>query len=179
MTIPNAITILRILLVPPFVIVLLRGQYGGALGIFALAAISDAVDGYIARRYLQKSRIGAFLDPLADKLLAGTAFILLALRHIIPDWLAVIVVSREFVILFGLFLLTVVHAPIQIAPSRMGKLNTAFQLTTVCLCLLANVPGLTLSPAFDTALSVLFALTGATTAVSGLQYLLRGLRLMA
>jgi cardiolipin synthase len=138
MTIPNAITILRILLVPPFVIVLLRGQYGSALGIFALAAISDAVDGYIARRYLQKSRIGAFLDPLADKLLAGTAFILLAVRHIIPDWLAVIVVSREFVILFGLFLLTVVHAPIQIAPSRMGKLNTAFQLSTVCLCLLAN-----------------------------------------
>jgi cardiolipin synthase len=179
MTIPNAIPILRILLVPPFVIVLLRGHYGGALGIFVLAAISDAVDGYIARRYRQKSRIGAFLDPLADKLLAGTAFILLALRHVIPDWLAVVVVSREFVILFGLFLLTVVNAPIRIAPSRMGKLNTFFQLVTICLCLLANMSALSFPPAFDTALAALFAATGATTAISGLQYLFRGLRQMA
>ncbi len=178
MTIPNAITILRILLVPPFVIYLLRGQYAGALAIFAFAGISDLIDGYIARRFRQQSKIGAFIDPLADKLLAGTAFVLLAAEKIIPDWLAVIVISREVVIVGGLYLLSLLGAQITIAPSRTGKLNTAVQLSTVCLCLLASVESLGISTGFDRFLEGLFLVTGVTTVVSGFQYLRRGLRMV-
>ncbi|MFQ5457027.1 MAG: CDP-diacylglycerol--glycerol-3-phosphate 3-phosphatidyltransferase [Myxococcota bacterium] len=178
MTVPNAITVLRILLVPPFVIYLLRGEYGGALAIFAVAAISDFVDGYVARRFRQRTSIGAFIDPLADKLLAGTAFVLLAYRQIIPDWLAVLVISREVVIVGGLYLLSLLGADIKIAPSRTGKMNTAVQLTTVCLCLLAHVEALPVPDALHRGLAPLFLLTGATTIVSGFQYLRRGLRMV-
>ena len=178
MTVPNAITVLRILLVPPFVIYLLRGHYAGALAIFALAAISDFVDGYIARRFRQRSSIGAFMDPLADKLLAGTAFVLLAMRHIIPDWLVVLVISREVVIVGGLYLLSLLGVDIKIAPSRIGKLNTAFQLTTVCLCLLGQVEALALPAAFHEALRALFVATGLMTILSGFQYLRQGLRMV-
>jgi cardiolipin synthase len=177
-TVPNAITILRILLVPPFVIFLLRGQFGGALAVFAVAGISDLIDGYVARRFRQQSKIGAFIDPLADKLLAGTAFVLLAMKSIIPDWLAVIVISREVVIVGGLYLLSLLGAQITIAPSRTGKLNTALQLGTVCLCLLANVEALDLPAAFGRFLNGLFLITSATTVVSGFQYLRRGLRMV-
>ena len=178
MTIPNAITVLRLLLVPPFVIYLLRGQYGGALAIFAVAGISDLVDGYVARRFGQQSKIGAFLDPLADKLLAGTAFVLLATERIIPDWLAVIVISREVVILGGLYLLSLLGAQITIAPSKTSKINTAVQLGTVCLCLLASVESLAFPPVFDRFLQWLFIATAVTTIVSGFQYLRRGLRMV-
>jgi len=178
MTVPNAITILRILLVPPFVIFLLRGEYGGALLIFALAAISDFVDGYVARRYKQKTSLGAFLDPLADKLLAGTAFVLLAMRQVIPDWLTVIVISREVVILGGLYLLSLLNVEVHIAPSRWGKWNTAFQLSTVCVCLLGKIDALSLPPQFYQALNVLFLVTGITTIISGFQYLRRGLKMV-
>ena len=177
MTVPNAITILRILLVPPFMIYLLRGQYGGALVIFTIAAISDFVDGYVARRFKQRTSIGAFMDPLADKLLAGTAFVLLAVQQIIPDWLAVIVISREFVIVGGLYLLSLLGADIRISPSRMGKVNTAVQLTTICVCLLVHVESLPIPQVFQDRLGVLYVITGATTAVSGFQYLRQGLRM--
>ncbi len=177
MTIPNAITILRILLVPPFVIYLLRGEYGGALGIFIVAAISDFVDGYVARRFKQRTSIGAFMDPLADKLLAGTAFVLLAVQQIIPDWLAVLVISREVVIVGGLYLLSILGADIRISPSRMGKVNTAVQLTTVCICLLVHTESLPLPLIFHDNLGVLYLITGATTVVSGIQYLRQGLRM--
>ena len=177
MTVPNAITILRILLVPPFMIYLLRGQYGGALAIFILAAISDFVDGYVARRFKQRTSLGAFMDPLADKLLAGTAFVLLAVQQIIPDWLAVVVISREFVIVGGLSLLSILGADIRISPSRTGKVNTAVQLTTICLCLLVHAESLSLPPFFHDRLEVLYLITGATTVVSGFQYLRQGLRM--
>lgn len=177
MTVPNAITILRIFLVPPFVIYLLRGQYGGALGIFILASISDFVDGYVARRFKQRTSIGAFMDPLADKLLAGTAFVVLAWKQIIPDWLAVIVISREVVIVGGLYLLSLLGAHIRISPSRMGKVNTAVQLTTICICLLVHAELLPLPPVFQHRLVALYWITGATTVVSGFQYLRQGLRM--
>src|SRR4029077_20568275 len=114
--VPNAITDLRILLVPPFVIFLIQGRDRVALAIFAVAAISDFVDGFLARRLGQQSPIGAFLDPLADKLLAGCAFVLLALSRVIPEWLTVLVVSREIVILIGMVILNAMQVRLEIAP---------------------------------------------------------------
>jgi cardiolipin synthase len=125
--------------VPPFVIFLLGGQDTGALVVFAAAAISDFIDGFLARRLGQQTALGRFLDPLADKLLAGTAFILLAVRQVLPDWLAVVVISRECVIVAGMVLLNMLDVRVEVAPSRIGKWNTAFQLTTVCAALLVSL----------------------------------------
>jgi cardiolipin synthase len=179
-TIPNAITLLRILLVPPFVIFLIQGRLRVALAVFAVAAISDFVDGFLARRLRQQSPIGTFLDPLADKLLAATAFVLLAWNRLIPEWLTVLVVSREVVILIGMVILNALDVRLQIAPSRIGKLNTALQLTTVCLALLASLGHLDARiPPLETLLPGLYVATAATTVVSGLQYVFRGLGLVS
>jgi len=180
LTIPNAITVARVLLVPPFVLLLLRGHEAGALALFAAAAISDFVDGFLARRLRQQTPIGAFLDPLADKLLAVTAFILLAVRQVLPDWLAVIVVSRECVILMGMVLLHMLAVRVEIAPSRVGKWNTALQLATVCAALLVRlIAPSSWTPLLAPGLAVLYVATAATTIISGLQYLFRGLRLVS
>ncbi|OGP81711.1 MAG: CDP-diacylglycerol--glycerol-3-phosphate 3-phosphatidyltransferase [Deltaproteobacteria bacterium RBG_13_65_10] len=176
MTLPNAITILRILLVPPFVILLLRRDIGPALGVFAVASISDLLDGYLARKLKRVTRIGAFLDPLADKLLAGSAFILLAVREVIPEWLTVIVLSRELLLLLGFYLLSILQVPIEVAPSRVGKVNTALQLGTVCVALVTILPGPWRGLSGTWPLFALFVATAVTTIVSGAQYLLRGLR---
>jgi len=177
--VPNAITLTRILLVPPFVIFLIRGHDAGALAIFATAAISDFVDGFLARRLRQKTEIGRLLDPLADKLLAGTAFILLALRQMLPDWLTVIVISRECVILAGMLLLNLLQVRVEVVPSRVGKWNTALQLTTVCVALLVGVLAPAPRPAWlAPAVAALYLATATTTIISGFQYLFRGLRLV-
>lgn len=180
LNVPNAITLTRILLVPPFVILLLRGQNAGALAVFAVAAISDFIDGFLARRLLQQTALGRLLDPLADKLLAGSAFVLLAVRQVLPDWLAVLVISRECVILAGMLLLNILQVRVEIAPSRVGKWNTAFQLTTVCAALLLAVIAPSPRPAFlAPAVAALYLATATTTIISGFQYLFRGLRLVS
>jgi len=94
LTIPNLITLTRILLTPLFVILLIQQRFQQALWIFILAGISDMADGLIARRWRQKSPLGALLDPLADKLLMCSSFVTLSIYHLIPPWLAVIVISR-------------------------------------------------------------------------------------
>lgn len=180
LNVPNAITVLRILLVPPFVILLLRGRDAMALGVFAMAAVSDFVDGFLARRFGQQTDFGRFLDPLADKLLAVTAFILLAVRETLPDWLAVIVISRECVILAGMLLLNMLGVRVEVAASRVGKWNTAFQLTTVCATLLAIVVAPSpWSPSLNRSLNALYLATATTTIISGFQYMFRGLRLVS
>jgi cardiolipin synthase len=177
---PNAITVTRILLVPPFVLFLLRGHDTGALAVFAAAAISDFIDGFLARRLRQQTALGRFLDPLADKLLAGTAFILLALRHVLPDWLTVVVISRECVIVVGMVLLNMLGVRVEVAASRVGKWNTAFQLTTVCAVLLVGVLASSPWPPWlSPSLALLYIATATTTIISGFQYLFRGLRLVS
>lgn len=179
LNLPNAITLTRILLVPPFVIFLLRGHDAGALAIFAAAAISDFVDGYLARRLRQQTEFGRLLDPLADKLLAGSAFILLAVRQVIPDWLTVIVISRECVIVAGMLVLNLLQVRVEVVPSRVGKWNTALQLSTVCVALLLGVLGPSPRPRFlAPAVAALYLATATTTIVSGFQYLFRGLRVV-
>ncbi|RLA89883.1 MAG: CDP-diacylglycerol--glycerol-3-phosphate 3-phosphatidyltransferase, partial [Deltaproteobacteria bacterium] len=98
MTIPNFLTILRILLTPVLVILLLEGRLSEALFVFIIAGVTDALDGLIARLYKQKTRLGAFLDPLADKLLLVTTYVILAVQGLVPSWLTVIVLSRDVLI---------------------------------------------------------------------------------
>jgi cardiolipin synthase len=170
LTVPNIITIARILLTPLFIIVLIQKRYPEALGIFVLAGLSDMADGLIARRWQQRSPLGTFLDPLADKLLMCSSFVTLAIYNHIPPWLAVIVISRDLVLIFGVTLFKLVNFPVVVRPSLAGKLSTATQVITVFLVLV--VTAWNLSPNF---LIALFWLTGILTTISGIHYILQAL----
>ena len=170
LTIPNLITLARILLTPLFIIFLIQKRYQLALWIFVLAGLSDLADGVIARRWRQKSPLGTFLDPLADKLLMGSSFITLSISHLIPSWLTVIVLSRDLVLVLGVTLFKLVNLPVVVQPSLAGKLCTTTQVTTVFLVLVSQC--WPLSPAF---LEALFWLTGGVTAMSGIHYIIQAL----
>ncbi|ADH85503.1 CDP-alcohol phosphatidyltransferase family protein [Desulfurivibrio alkaliphilus] len=131
MNIPNLITIIRILLVPLLAIFLLEEKYNLALLVFIIAGISDGLDGFLARLLKQKTRLGAILDPIADKALLITTFIILAVLGVIPQWLTVLVVSRDLLIIIGFGILVLTGRRFQIAPTYSSKLTTVFQLVTV------------------------------------------------
>jgi cardiolipin synthase len=174
LTIPNLITLTRILLTPLFIIFLIQGRYHKALIIFILAGISDLADGLIARWWQQKSRLGSYLDPLADKLLMSASFVTLSISHLIPSWLTVMVISRDVILGLGALILRLTDYPLTVRPSLWGKCTTTVQITTVGLVLLRKV-----WPLPPELLTVLFYLTGVLTAISGTQYLYRGLKLVS
>jgi cardiolipin synthase len=131
MNIPNILTLFRVLLIPLLVIFLMEGKMNYALLVFIAAAISDGMDGFIARVFKQKTKFGAYLDPIADKLLIGTSFVTLAILDILPGWLAVLVISRDVIILVGLVILFLNDRPIAIHPRIDSKLTTLMQLLVV------------------------------------------------
>lgn len=170
--IPNLLSIGRILCVPLFVILLLQRFYGWALFTFVAASISDALDGLLARTLNQKTVLGSYLDPAADKLLNASSYTILAVMGLLPSWLAVIVVSRDVIICLGLMILFLTsHSP-EIRPSLISKLTTTFQLCTVIFTLwsvcVAPLPNF---------LAFLIWATALGTVVSGLQYIFRGIRI--
>jgi cardiolipin synthase (CMP-forming) len=148
MGLENKITIIRILLVPFLMASLFyyKPEYDFlrfiALGIFFVCALTDAIDGYVARKFYQKTELGKILDPLADKLLILTAFLCLSvLKEIpaaskIPPWLTIIVLSRDAIILLGSVIIFVILKNIEIKPSHFGKATTFFQMATVVMSLL-------------------------------------------
>ncbi|MGQ9689119.1 MAG: CDP-diacylglycerol--glycerol-3-phosphate 3-phosphatidyltransferase [Desulfobaccales bacterium] len=170
LTIPNLITLTRILLTPLFIIFLIQQRYQPATAIFILAGVSDVADGIIARRWRQKSPLGTFLDPLADKLLMGASFITLSISSLIPSWLTVIVLSRDLVLVLGVTLFKLANFPVLVHPSLAGKLSTTTQVATVLAVLLAQT--WRLPPVL---MEVLFWFTGALTAISGIHYVLQAL----
>ena len=105
LNLPNFISVARIILVPLFIILSINQEFGWAFFIFVVAAISDAVDGLLARLLQQRTVLGSYLDPAADKLLTTSAYVILAVLNIIPGWLAVIVVSRDVIIILGIMIL--------------------------------------------------------------------------
>ena len=173
MTIPNLLTILRLLLTPVLVIFLLDEKLGEALFIFIVAGVTDGLDGLIARLYKQKSRLGAFLDPLADKLLLATTYVILAVLHLVPKWLTVIVLSRDVLILLGVFVLFMQDLPVEIKPSLASKLTTFTQIITVIVTMTTVIA--TPHPLLK---NLLYHMTAAVTIVSWGQYVIRGLRIM-
>jgi len=171
LTIPNLITLFRIILTPLFIIFLIQGRYGKALIVFILAGVSDLADGLIARTWQQKSRLGSYLDPLADKLLMAASFVTLSIYHQIPSWLTVLVLSRDVVLAVGVVIFRLADIPLVVKPSLAGKWTTTFQLITVGFVLLNKIwvfPPLVLP--------VFFYVTGALTVISGLQYFYRGIK---
>ncbi len=171
--IPNIITLVRILLVPIFVIFLLKEKFFYALMVFAIAGISDGLDGLFARYFNQKTITGAYLDPIADKLLIVSSFVSLAILKMIPSWLTVIVLTRDLVILLGILIFSIMNLDVSIKPTMTSKFTTVFQLLTVIAALLA----LEIDKLFA---FMPFFIWNATifTVVSGLQYIFIGLKIL-
>lgn len=171
MNLPNTLTIFRILLVPVFIIFIIQNNLNMALAIFILAGITDGLDGFIARILDQKTVIGAYLDPIADKFLLISAYLSLTIKEMLPDWLTVIVVSRDIIIITGVVVLSVMDKSPAIRPSILSKMTTVFQILTICWILFYAKPQGSL-------LSLLIIITAVLTVLSGLLYIYRGTKIM-
>lgn len=135
MTIPNILTILRLILVPVIIYGIIVGWFQLSFWLFIAAGVSDGVDGFIARRFHQRSELGAYLDPLADKALLVSLFIVLAILGHIPVWLTILVTSRDAFILSGIGVAALMGRPMEIDPLKVSKATTAFQIALICLVL--------------------------------------------
>lgn len=175
MTIPNYITIFRFILVPFIVMALLSGSVGAALVGFVIAGVSDGVDGYIARRYDQRSELGAYLDPMADKLLLVTLFVVLGFLNELPVWLVVIVVSRDILIISAVLLSTVMANPVEMRPLFVSKANTALQIVLVAFTL----ADMTFQFSFGAGRTILVWMVALLTAASSTAYLVAWTQHMA
>lgn len=171
--IPNILTVLRILITPLFVIFLIRNEHGYALLVFALAGLSDGLDGLIARWLNQRSDLGAVLDPIADKLLLTAAYITLGILKDIPGWLAVLVISRDVLIVTGIAVLTFANIHFDIRPSLISKWTTVFQILMIGVSLL----DLDFSGAQTLQLALVWVTAGMTV-LSGLHYTYLGLNIL-
>ena len=171
MNLPNALTILRILLIPVFIGFLTYGYYGWALWTLLGAGVTDILDGVIARVANQRTKLGTYLDPLADKLLLTSAFVALSILHLVPGWVAIVVVSRDLIIVAGTLLLHVTQTPIEVVPTVLGKGTTLTQLSYLALAL-----ALIALQKDVRQLMPLLVLMVILTITSGLQYVYRGIR---
>ena len=167
----NVITFARLCAVPMAVWFVLRHEPGWAFGVFAAAGVSDALDGWIARRR-GGSPLGAMLDPLADKALLVSMFVTLAATGVLPDWLAILVVFRDIVIVGGIVLMWQVGLPVRIRPLLISKVNTALQLLLVGAVLLLEGLGVR-APGFR---AVLMGFVAFTTLASGAAYVRQAAR---
>lgn len=164
MNIPNLLTLARILLVPVVVWAIAQGQMGIALAAFVVAGITDAVDGYVAKRFGQQTELGAYLDPLADKTLIVSIYVSLAIFGFIPHWVAILVVSRDIMIVGAVLLSTLVEKPLTIQPLMVSKANTAAQIVFAALVLAAKGLRIDLDWAIFLAMWAVAALTLASAA---------------
>ena len=176
LTTANQLTILRIVFVPVFIILLAYHEIGWALGTFVAAGITDVLDGIIARRFGQKTSIGAALDPLADKLLMTSSILILSLPQMefhtmIPRWLMIVIIFRDVFIVLVSLLVVLMAGWRVFTPSPYGKASTVMQVLMVLAVLYVNWRHITVPE-----LSIVFYMTGLMTAFSGLLYLVRGLR---
>jgi cardiolipin synthase (CMP-forming) len=137
LNLPNLITIARILLVPVVVWAIASNEMQAAFVLFLLAGVSDAVDGFLAKRLHMKSELGAHLDPLADKILIVSIYIALGITEAIPRWIVILVVSRDILIVGGIMLAVFLGKPMKVKPVLVSKLNTAAQIVFACLVLAA------------------------------------------
>lgn len=173
LNLPNTLTLIRILTIPIFLECLAYHLYWEALLVFAFGGITDFFDGLAARWLNQQTSLGAYLDPVADKLLVISSYIMLGLIDGIPMWLTVVVVARDALIVVGYGAIYIlVEEKMAVRPSWIGKWSTTFQLFTLAVALV-DLHDATLLPALI--LRILIGLSATATVASGLQYLYRGL----
>jgi cardiolipin synthase len=170
--IPNIISIFRILLILPVLLLIFRSQYQWALLLFLIAGLSDALDGYLAKHFGWRTRVGALLDPVADKLLIAGSYIVLAWLNLIPFWLATIVVSRDLIIAIGVFIYSFIIEPFEGEATRISKINTFLELLFV-LVILCSI-------AFDWPANSVITVIGSavlvTVFISGIDYIISWIR---
>jgi cardiolipin synthase len=175
-TLPNFITLVRLAALPFFLLSIAEGRFGIALVLFVAAGISDGVDGYLARRFRMNSALGAYLDPIADKLLLMSSYLFLAVPSYpatvkIPVWLAVLVISRDLLLMLVALLLILSSNKRRFPPSWLGKVTTVTMIVTVLFVLCANVWNWP-----RPVLLVAFGAAATATVLSGFDYLVRVVR---
>ena len=141
MTLPNFITIARFVMVPLIIMVMINGEMLMAFVLFVLAGISDGLDGFIARQFNQKSELGAWLDPVADKFLLVSVFIMLGWLGGLPNWLVILAVSRDAMIIAAVVLSSLLDNPVEMRPLLVSKANTMMQIILLVI-VLADLAGL-------------------------------------
>jgi cardiolipin synthase len=169
---PNILTLTRILLLPFFVAMLIYNQYRYALIIFIAASVTDILDGFIARITKQITDFGKILDPVADKFFLVTSFILMSYIGLIPLWLAIVVISKDLIVVTGSFILYFVTHKLNIEPSILGKASSASQFFLVGLVLLYSNLDETISVPVP-----VFSIVAVVTALAGFQYVYKGLKI--
>jgi cardiolipin synthase len=174
LSIPNLITLARILLVPVVVWAIATGQIRLAFLLFLAAGISDAVDGFLAKRFGMKTELGAYLDPLADKVLIVSIYVSLGITGVIPLWIVILVVSRDIMIVGAIILSWLIDQPVQIKPLMVSKANTAAQIVFACLVLGSHGLGIDIEPV----LTMVMVLVAVLTLVSVAFYLAEWVRHM-
>lgn len=163
---PNAISLFRIGLVAPVLLLIVENRFEPALIVFFVAGFSDGVDGYLAKRFNWHTRLGALLDPIADKLLVAGTFLALVYTGLVPVWLAVLVILRDVVIVGGAAAYSLLVGPVEGEPTRISKLNTALELLFVLFVLSSAAFGWRA----DISITVLGAAVLVTVVVSGVDY---------
>lgn len=183
-TLPNLLTVVRMVMIPVFVSLLVYGRFGWALTVFVLAGATDGLDGFIARAFNQKSKFGTILDPIADKMLLVSSFVVLSLhtifphpisRHLpIPFWVTAAVFSRDIFIIVGSIAINIVTGFNGFRPSMLGKINTVVQIAAVfivlCCARLPEWSGYVLPTTYFT--------VAAFAALSGIHYVFHAAKLM-
>jgi|WetSurMetagenome_2_1015567.scaffolds.fasta_scaffold183585_2 cardiolipin synthase (CMP-forming) len=165
MNLPNLLSLFRLVLTLFFILLAAKGQFRLALLLFVLQAVSDMLDGFLARTMGAKTNLGSYLDPLADKVMLASSYIVLCLKSILPIWLVILVLARDLVITLGFLVLFKRGLKANPVPSLISKMTTVFQMLTVVYVLWSH----------DRDLDMLFYwVTALLTAASGLQYFIAG-----
>jgi len=169
MNFANKITTLRILLTPFFISLILYGKFNLALIVFIIAVISDAVDGYLARKHNQWTKLGSMIDPIADKIVIISAFVCLTFvkdlpfKVKFPPYIPIIVISRDIIILLGAILIYIMKGSLEVKPTISGKVTTFFQMLTVIFVLMQLGYS-----------KIVWNITAALTVISGIEYVVKG-----
>jgi len=174
LNLPNLITLARLLSVPLTIWLIFGGRYGAAFWVFVGAGISDALDGYVAKRFDRRTRLGALLDPAADKAMLVGVYVTLGLTGHLPGWLVALVVSRDVLIVLGFFVIRAAAVATQLGPLYISKVNTLVQIALVGFVLAR----LGLAVETGAATWLLIATVAVTTGLSGLLYLVRWARIL-
>lgn len=175
MTLPNLITVARFIMVPLVILAMINGEMLTAFVLFLLAGVSDGLDGFIARNFNQRSELGAWLDPIADKFLLVSVFVVLGWLGVLPSWLVIFAVSRDALIVGAVVLSSLLENPVEMRPLLISKANTLAQIILLIL-VLADLAGLA---RLDAVIGwMIYAVAGLTFA-SASAYLVTWLRHMA
>lgn len=166
-TVPNQITLLRLGFLPGFLILIFYERYGWALGVLVLAGLSDGIDGLLARRLNQKSELGAYLDPIADKLMLSSSFVILAFKHKIAWWLTILILSRDVLMLMVAAVILLISGYRPFPPSIYGKLTTTLQILLVFTVIAAAAFP---APWLETVQHLLIYVVAGFTVLSGFHY---------